>query len=491
MSDAATSERRRARLASVPAVERVMSMHAVQALTQAYGRTQAVEAVRVSLDALRAELLADVDADVAASAGGDADASEAATRYDAQIVARASALLEQRARGHLRTVFNLTGTVLHTNLGRALLPDEAVRSVIDVLTRPANLEFDLATGARGDRDDLIEDLICELTGAEAATVVNNNAAAVLLTLSALASKKEVVVSRGELVEIGGAFRIPDIMARAGARLREVGTTNRTHAKDYEEAINARTALLMKVHCSNYAISGFTKSVEIDELAQIAHHHALPVAFDLGSGTLIDLAQWGLPAEPTVRGTVDAGADLVTFSGDKLLGGPQAGLIVGREALIRKIRKHPLKRALRVGKLTLAALEPVLRLYRAPEFLAQRLTTLRLLTRPATDMHAAALRVQPSLQHALGERYAVTVEPMFSQIGSGALPVDQLPSYGVALRVATARRGGRALVHLEKGLRELPRPVLGRIADDTLRLDLRCLEAGDEAAFIAQCAELRL
>ncbi|CAB3748471.1 L-seryl-tRNA(Sec) selenium transferase [Paraburkholderia humisilvae] len=491
MSDAATSERRRARLARVPAVERVMSMHAVQRLTEVYGRTQVIDAVRVSLDALRGELLAERNADVAASGGADGEALESAASYEAHVVARASSVLEQRARSHFRPVFNLTGTVLHTNLGRALLPDEAVRAVVDVLTRPANLEFDLTTGARGDRDDLIDDLICELTGAEAATVVNNNAAAVLLTLSALASKKEVVVSRGELVEIGGAFRIPDIMARAGARLREIGTTNRTHAKDYEEAINPRTALLMKVHCSNYAISGFTKSVEIDELAQIAHRHTLPVAFDLGSGTLVDLAQWGLPAEPTVRGTIDAGADLVTFSGDKLLGGPQAGLIVGREALIRKIKKHPLKRALRVGKLTLAALEPVLQLYRAPEFLAQRLTTLRLLTRPASDMHAAAGRVQPSLQHALGERYAVSVEPMFSQIGSGALPVDQLPSYGLAVRVTTARRGGRALVQLEKALRDLPRPVLGRIADDALRLDLRCLEVADETSFIAQWAELRL
>ncbi|MDQ7978310.1 L-seryl-tRNA(Sec) selenium transferase [Paraburkholderia sp. SARCC-3016] len=492
MSDAATSERRRAQLARLPAVERVMSAHAVQPLSDAYGRTQVLDAVRAALDTLRAELLAQASANTDATAATDANQFDGAgASCEERIVAHASRMLEARARSRLRAVFNLTGTVLHTNLGRALLPDEAVRAVVGALTRPTNLEFDLATGARGDRDDLIDDLICELTGAEAATVVNNNAAAVLLTLSALAPKQEVVVSRGELVEIGGSFRIPDIMSRAGARLREVGTTNRTHAKDYEEAINARTALLMKVHCSNYAISGFTKSVDIGELAQIAHRHALPVAYDLGSGTLIDLAQWGLPAEPTVRGTIDAGADLVTFSGDKLLGGPQAGLIVGREALIRKIKKHPLKRALRVGKLTLAALEPVLQLYRAPELLAQRLTTLRLLTRSAADIHAAALRAQPALQLALGERYAAAVEPMLSQIGSGALPVDQLPSYGIAVRVAGAKRSGRALMQLEKALRELPRPVLGRIADDALCLDLRCLEAADEATFIAQCAELRL
>jgi L-seryl-tRNA(Ser) seleniumtransferase len=494
VSELATGDLR-ARLARVPAVERIMSAHDVQPLIGVYGRTQVLAAVRATLDALRSELLAQaagIDNDGRADDNAGADTAPlSAGSYEAHVVTQVGALLEQRARNTMRAVFNLTGTVLHTNLGRALLPDEAVRAVVDALTHPTNLEFDLKTGARGDRDDLIDALICELTGAESATVVNNNAAAVLLTLSALASKKEVVVSRGELVEIGGAFRIPDIMARAGAKLREVGTTNRTHPKDYEEAISPRTALLMKVHCSNYAISGFTKTVEIAELAQIAHKHALPVAFDLGSGTLTDLAQWGLPAEPTVRGTIDAGADLVMFSGDKLLGGPQAGLIVGRTELIRKIKKHPLKRALRVGKLTLAALEPVLRLYRAPEFLAERLTTLRLLTRPSADMHACALRVQPALQHALADRYSVSVEPMFSQIGSGALPVDQLPSYGVVLRSMATRRSGRALVQLETALRELSRPVVGRIADDALRLDLRCLEAGDEAAFIAQCAELRL
>jgi L-seryl-tRNA(Ser) seleniumtransferase len=476
-----------AMLARVPAVERVMAAAPLQPLLGEYGRTQVLAAVRSVLDALRSELQAS-----AALRGGAPEAVPPALAGpidEASVAKRVVALVEARAKSRVRTVFNLTGTVLHTNLGRALLPDEAVRAVIEAMTRPANLEFNLMTGSRGDRDDLIDELICELTGAEAATVVNNNAAAVLLILSALAAKREVIVSRGELVEIGGAFRIPDIMARAGAKLREVGTTNRTHLKDYEESISPRTAMLMKVHCSNYAICGFTKSVEIEELAPLAHRHGLPAAVDLGSGTLVDLTQWGLPREQTVRETIEAGADLVTFSGDKLLGGPQAGLIVGRRDLISKIKKHPLKRALRVGKLTLAALEPVLRLYRAPELLRERLTTLRLLTRPAAEMRASAERLLPHFQQALGETYAINAEPMFSQIGSGALPIDQLPSHGIVVRNATAKRGGRALVTLEKRLRDLPRPVIGRIADEALRLDLRCLETADEAAFIAQLKEM--
>jgi L-seryl-tRNA(Ser) seleniumtransferase len=310
---------------------------------------------------------------------------------------------------------------------------------------------------------------------------------VLLMLSVLANRREVLVSRGELIEIGGSFRLPDIMRRAGAKLIEVGTTNRTHLSDYAEALSPRAALLMKVHTSNYTISGFTKSVTVAELVELGAAHRVTVAVDLGSGSLLDLTRWQLPAEPTVRDTVAAGADLVTFSGDKLLGGPQAGLLVGRGDLIRKLRKDPLKRALRVSKLTLAALEAVLALYRAPEFLADRLPTLRLLLRSPARLQAQAARLRPLMQHALGDAYEVAQAPMFSQIGSGALPSDQLPSYGLAIRAVKGKRG--SLERLDAALRALPRPVISRMAEKTLWLDLRCLEPSDEAAFDTQLAAL--
>src|SRR5471032_3140474 len=470
----AESPAAKSRSIHLPSVDRMLACPSCCALIETYGRAQTLDAARALLADKRAQMLA----------GGDTSAEEIPA-LNAQVRAR----LESVNRPYLKPVFNLTGTVLHTNLGRALLPDAAVQAVVEALQWPMNLEFDLDTGKRGDRDDLVEDLLIELTGAEAATVVNNNAAAVLLMLNTLAIGREVIISRGELVEIGGAFRIPDVMHRAGATLREVGSTNRTHLADYANGINEKTALLMKVHCSHYAIPGFTKSVELDALVPLAAQHAVPTAVDLGSGTLVDLAQYGLPHETTMRETIAAGADLVTFSGDKLLGGPQCGIIAGRADLIAQIKKNPLKRALRVGKLTLAALEPVLQLYRAPDLLTERLTTLRLLTRPAAAMRSQAQEIAPLLQQALGDKYVVSVESMLSQIGSGALPVDQLPSCGLAIRSAAASRLSNALGVLEQRLRALPQPVIGRISQDTLWLDLRCLEAAHMPAFTQQLGQL--
>jgi L-seryl-tRNA(Ser) seleniumtransferase len=452
-----------------PSVDRIARLTDMERLISSHGRSAVIDAIRSVIDAHRAQKATAVE-----------------PLSDAQIAEEVAGRLAQRATPALRRVFNLTGTVLHTNLGRALLPEAAVEHAAMAMREACNLEFNLADGERGERDSLVEDVLTELTGAEAATVVNNNAAAVLLVLAALAQDREVILSRGEMIEIGGAFRIPDVMRSAHVRLVEIGTTNRTHKRDYAGAIGPETAALMKVHASNYKITGFVAEVAEAEIAEIAHAKSLPFIVDLGAGSLIDLSAHGLPREPLVIETVAAGADVVTFSGDKLLGGPQAGLIVGKKALIDKIRRHPLKRALRVSKITLAALEATLLAYRAPDLLTQALPTLRLLIRPLADIEALARRLQPLLATALGGAWQVEVAAVSSQVGSGALPADIIPSAALALRPAGGKSGA-ALNTMMARLRGLPTPVIGRISDDRLVLDLRCLE--DEAGFRAQLANL--
>ena len=388
--------------------------------------------------------------------------------------------LESIAGNTLIPVINLTGTVIHTNLGRARLPEKAVTAMSLVASNPSNLEYDLETGKRGDRDSHLEKLLCDITGAEAATVVNNNAAAVLLVLNTLAVKKEVIISRGELVEIGGAFRIPEVMISANCILREVGTTNRTHLKDYRSAINSNTGVLMKVHTSNYEIKGFTGSIAETELSALARENNLHFVSDLGSGTLVDIAKYGLPREPTVSDALKGGADVVTFSGDKLLGGPQAGLIVGTKSLIQEIKQNPLKRALRVDKVTVAALAEVLKLYTDPDRLADRLPVLKSLTRDTKELQELAEKLLPFFVRALASVAEITIEPCKSQIGSGALPLDLLDSSSLVLKPLTDEgKPDAKLQSLVKKFRGLSTPIVGRLHDGKLIFDLRCLEDESE------------
>ena len=444
---------------ALPSAEDFLTSETGAALVDLHGRAMVLAALRARLEAARAAI----------RAGGSGAAIAAA------LPGEIAADLARKARSNLRPVLNLSGTVLHTNLGRAVLAPEAIAAATSAMAHPLALEFDLGEGQRGQRDDHLRGILCELTGAEDATIVNNNAAAVLIALNTFGQGREAIVSRGELIEIGGAFRMPDIMARAGAKLVEVGTTNRTHPRDYEAALGPETGLILKVHTSNYRIQGFTAEVPAPQLAQIARKAAVPLLNDLGAGSLIDLADYGLRREPSVAEAVAEGADLVTFSGDKLLGGPQAGFIVGRKDLIAAINKNPLKRALRLDKIRIAALEATLRLYRNPEKLAQNLPTLRHLSRKAEDIFAQAQRLEPELAAIFGPLgYEVSLVACESQIGSGALPTDVIASYGLALR----GQGGDAPNRLSARLRGLDHPVVGHIREGALILDLRCLDSDE-------------
>jgi L-seryl-tRNA(Ser) seleniumtransferase len=463
----------RERLARLPAVDELLHEAARRGLLPRFPRALVGEQIRSRLAAVKEEIIR--------------------RKEEAEVLFRPEefwpeleAGLKEQLSWRLKPVVNASGVVIHTNLGRSRLSEAAIAQVAAVAAGYSNLEYDLEKGARSIRYANVEELLCRLSGAEAAMVVNNNAGAVLLALSALAGGREVVVSRGELVEIGGAFRIPEIVVQGGARLREVGATNRTHLADYEEAIGEDTALLLKVHTSNYRISGFTGFPATRELVALGARYDLPVIEDLGSGNLIDLAAYGLPGEPTVAEVIGSGVALATFSGDKLLGGPQAGIIVGRRELVEKLKKHPLNRALRIDKMTLAGLEATLKEFLDPRRAAARVPTLRMLTVAEAELKKRALSLRRRLVRAVGQdsRLAREVVPEVSRAGGGALPMVELPTWVLRLRIAD-----RSPARLEKYLRSRSCPVIVRIVDDWLVFDPRTLEPGDTAEIIAACREL--
>ncbi|WP_142848484.1 L-seryl-tRNA(Sec) selenium transferase [Telmatospirillum sp. J64-1] len=445
-------------LRALPQTHLLLEMPEAQALREEFSRRSLTRAVRARLGELRQEWRHKDD--LLFSPG----------RFFAEIRAR----LERESRPHMCRVINATGIVIHTNLGRAPLPSQALTAVVEAAEGYSNLEFDLEDGRRGSRYGAVPELLRELTGAEAALVVNNNAAAVLLALSALAQGGEVVVSRGELVEIGGSFRIPEVIAQGGARLVEVGTTNRTRTKDYEAALGPETRAFLKVHQSNYRITGFTAAPPLADLVTLAHGHGLPVIEDLGSGTLIDLPALGLPHEPTVREIIKAGVDLVTFSGDKLLGGPQAGLIVGRKALIERLKAHPLLRALRIDKLNLAALEATLRLYRDADRPQDRLPVLSMLSQDIARLESRAHSLAEQLS---AQGWDARVEVGQAEAGGGALP-------GAAIATRLVTIGHADVTGLARRLRLCRPAVVARLHGGRLVLDMRSV-SDEEANLIAQ------
>jgi L-seryl-tRNA(Ser) seleniumtransferase len=443
-------------LRKLPSVDSLLNHPSATAIVSKYGRERSVSAMRLEIDEVRRVML---KGDGAAMPGSEEE-----------WIALAAVTLAESARPKLVKVINCAGVITHTNLGRSLMSEEAGKAAHDAATSNVNLEYDLAKGGRGDRDDLVEGLICELTGAESATVVNNNAAAVLLALNTLATGKEAIVSRGELIEIGGSFRLPDLMGKSGCILREVGTTNRTHLYDYENAVNANTAIILRAHTSNFKVIGFTSQPKDAELADFARSKRLPFMLDLGSGAIVNLTRFGLPYEPTISDTLKSGADLVTVSGDKLLGGPQAGIIAGRRDLVALIKKNHLKRALRSCKMTLAALEATLLLYLNPEKAARSIPTLRFLSRSLSEVRATAEQAAQIISRMFGGDAEVSVIEDICQAGSGAMPEMDMPSHSVAIR---HKKMGPD--ELAKWFRRREIPVIGRVKDDLFRLDMRTVE----------------
>lgn len=468
------SKQQQTDLRSIPGVDRVLELtQSVPFLAKA-PRPLVTQAVREAIEALRAAILGE--------SGGEATAhniGEDILQHVHQIVAR-------RLTPNLRRVINATGVVVHTNLGRSLLADVALENLRHIAAHYSNLEFDIENGSRGSRYSAVEDLLCELTGAEAAMVVNNNAGAVLLSLNTVAQGKQAIVSRGELVEIGGAFRIPDVMAQSGAVIKEVGTTNRTHLRDYESAVTSETGLLLKVHSSNFSIVGFTAAVTLNELVALGGKYHLPVMEDLGSGTLIDFSKYGLgQREPTIRESVSAGADLITFSGDKLLGGPQAGIILGKKPILAAIRQNPLTRALRIDKLTLAGLESTLRLYRDERLAVTSIPTLRMLTMALGEIDGRARALADSLSAINDSRLDVQLLSRSSKAGGGALPLLDLPTVCVGICVA-----GISAQEIETVMRASSPPLIGRIEADIYLMDLRTIQ-DDEPPLIVSAVKALL
>ncbi|NVM57055.1 MAG: L-seryl-tRNA(Sec) selenium transferase [Desulfobacterales bacterium] len=458
--------KQQALLRKLPGVDNVLELWEKNHPAQKAPRPVVVQSIRNALEQLRSKILA-ADEDL-----------DGALFSDSQLLHLTEEAVNKAMGFKLKRVINATGVVVHTNLGRSLLPESVARHVAEISSRYSNLEFDLEKGARGSRYSCIEDILCEISGAEAAMVVNNNAGAVFLSLETLARGKEVIVSRGELVEIGGSFRIPDVMARSGAKLAEVGTTNRTHLSDYEGAIRDETALLLKVHTSNYSMVGFTAEVSLKDMVALGAKYHLPVMKDLGSGNFVDFSKYGLMKEPTVQETVATGADVVTFSGDKMLGGPQAGIIVGRKDVLDLIKAYPINRALRIDKMTLAALEATLHLYRDESRAISAIPTLRMLTLPAKLISNRARRLRNRLKKLRSNRLEAAVINSSSRVGGGALPLHELPTKCVGVRIE-----GLSANSIERIMREATPPVVGRIENDLFVMDVRTVQ-DEEIAMIA-------